>query len=1151
MKKVLAAVFLLIVTAVTVVVVLPETIDWNEYRSNLATRAENLTGRKMSIDGDIHVTFLPAPALIAQDVRMANVEGAAAPDMIRLKSLEIRVALGPLIGGTVQVETIKLIDPVIELERLADGRVNWEFEPLRRDTDGSASVALPGTDPDPAADADETPVSLDSFLIENGSIVFRDTQEGVVERFEKLSARLAAGSPSGPFESGGDLLYRGVPLGYEVSVGRVIQGRTVPLNMILTAKQGSAKAEVSGAIVDLTAAPRFKGKVVANSDGPGGLIDDMFGAGTAPAFLAEPIRVETEVIVSADDVDMKDVTISLGQLRAAGDAKVTFSKPVNIDAKLVANRIDLDALMAGPPATQTAKTGKEDQQPEIVESDTEPKPKIEQSETSVPLNAGFSIPRNLTGLFELSAEAITFRGSIISEARINAELAEGAIAIHQLSALMPGGSDVFANGAVTAKNGEPAFDGNLDAKISDLRRVMTWLGIEAPDVPSDRLRNAAFKGRIIADGDQIQGRDLDVTLDTSHITGAITLAKRKKLAFGARFKVDRLNLDAYLRSADEGPKRGRRGAKKSSPVAGGKNENSGKAGSNDANPLAFLGALNRFDTNLQLDIDRLTYLSVPFNKVAFDGTIFGGNVQIRSASVDDIAGAKARLSGQLVGLTQVPGLKGVHFELRGVDLARLLRQLEVDVPFSSKDVGIAELTGRADGVLLRPEFDLILKTPDASADLKGRLSILPIEPLFDGEIRVRHRDFPRFLRLLGIEYRPAGRLGGFGLSAKAKGDFSKISFDGLSGRIGPVSLNGALSADLTGDRPRLIGAMKTGRIVIDDFLPAKRSALLDPTFRRARSRTAIIPAAFVSGNKDRKGEGRLVRVAQAGGDIPWPTEKIDLSLLQAFDAELKLTSDALVFEDVSLADSALDATVTNGTFRAKSLTGRLFGGQLKGIATVYSAPVPRLNGSISLTGGDFGAAEKALRGESVGSGKMNFRVTFDSSGQSVAKMIAGLNGQGSAELMQIGVAADTKKGAAGPIIGLVSGLNDLVGLTGGGAQNGAADFSGSFKIDRGVARSQDLQFVSNVGEGTAKGFADLPAWKTKIEGDIRLSKNLFSQLLTGATGLELVVPFRVEGPLDNPDVVIDTGKLPGKALTIPGTLLKQSGKILQRILPIR
>ena len=48
--------------------------------------------------------------------------------MARIKSLDLRLALGPLLGGEIAVTGLALDEPVIELQRLADGSPNWLFE---------------------------------------------------------------------------------------------------------------------------------------------------------------------------------------------------------------------------------------------------------------------------------------------------------------------------------------------------------------------------------------------------------------------------------------------------------------------------------------------------------------------------------------------------------------------------------------------------------------------------------------------------------------------------------------------------------------------------------------------------------------------------------------------------------------------------------------------------------------------------------------------------------------------------------------------------------------------------------------------------------------------------------------------------------------
>ena len=255
MKRVLWAIGGLLVLLVAAVLIGPGLVDWNQYKGDIQNQARNATGRELAINGDISITVLPAPALIANDVLLANVEGAASDNMIRLKHLEVRVAMVPLLAGRVEVERIKLVNPEIELEVLADGRKNWIFD---TDGPGTASQAIPGAPSDEgkggAADEISAPaIVLNNFTIENGTLIYRDRPSGTTERIDKINANIAAASLNGPFESTGDLRLRGVPLVYDVNVAEIIHGRTVPFNLKLGMTPGQTKLQMTGTVVGLVA----------------------------------------------------------------------------------------------------------------------------------------------------------------------------------------------------------------------------------------------------------------------------------------------------------------------------------------------------------------------------------------------------------------------------------------------------------------------------------------------------------------------------------------------------------------------------------------------------------------------------------------------------------------------------------------------------------------------------------------------------------------------------------------------------------------------------------------------------------------------------------------------------------------------------------
>ena len=96
----------------------PSFVDWNTQKSRLATEVQKATGRQLTIEGDMSLALLPAPALSANSVSFQNIDGGTEASMIQLEELKVRVALWPLLQGQVQFESVSLVRPRILLEAL-------------------------------------------------------------------------------------------------------------------------------------------------------------------------------------------------------------------------------------------------------------------------------------------------------------------------------------------------------------------------------------------------------------------------------------------------------------------------------------------------------------------------------------------------------------------------------------------------------------------------------------------------------------------------------------------------------------------------------------------------------------------------------------------------------------------------------------------------------------------------------------------------------------------------------------------------------------------------------------------------------------------------------------------------------------------------
>ncbi|MGB0670578.1 MAG: AsmA family protein, partial [Rhodospirillales bacterium] len=116
MKKLAAIVAAFVVLLAAAVLVVPGLIDWNAHKSEIARLVRDATGRELRIGGDIKASLIPGPRLSVEDVTFANVTGAAEPSLLEMAEVDVQIALGPLLTGNLQVESVILRQPVIHFE---------------------------------------------------------------------------------------------------------------------------------------------------------------------------------------------------------------------------------------------------------------------------------------------------------------------------------------------------------------------------------------------------------------------------------------------------------------------------------------------------------------------------------------------------------------------------------------------------------------------------------------------------------------------------------------------------------------------------------------------------------------------------------------------------------------------------------------------------------------------------------------------------------------------------------------------------------------------------------------------------------------------------------------------------------------------------
>lgn len=342
MMKFVAAIGALIVLLVAIVLLAPNLVPAQSYKGRLEAEASKALGRKVTLGDDISFMIVPKTAFRVSDLDIANADGFDGDYLIRVGAADIGVKLFSLFSGSVEIERFILTEPQINLQKKADGRVNWEIG------------APPAESASPAGQsgAEPTDVRLGDVRIVRGQAIYADAAAGQKFAMDDINIAVRLASLSEPLEVQGDMIFQGAPSTVDLvlTTPADLSARR-PANMKFDIKLGDAALAADLALEggealaysgpvninapDLRALARLMGVEIA--DAPG--FDKLNVSGTAKGS-------DTRIALSAAKInfDAIDATGDLAMDWAGARPKAAGSLDVGA--------LDLRPYL--PPPTETA-----------------------------------------------------------------------------------------------------------------------------------------------------------------------------------------------------------------------------------------------------------------------------------------------------------------------------------------------------------------------------------------------------------------------------------------------------------------------------------------------------------------------------------------------------------------------------------------------------------------------------------------------------------------------------------------------------------------------------------------------------------------------------------------------------------------------------
>ncbi|MBV8537032.1 MAG: AsmA family protein [Alphaproteobacteria bacterium] len=341
--------------------------------------------------------------------------------------------------------------------------------------------------------------------------------------------------------------------------------------------------------------------------------------------------------------------------------------------------------------------------------------------------------------------------------------------------------------------------------------------------------------------------------------------------------------------------------------------------------------------------------------------------------------------------------------------------------------------------------------------------------------------------LWGVPLHATGRL--------AIGPAPVAAFEALHLSYGDVDANGSLTLEMSGPRPRLTGELATGPLQLDKLFAGPPPPRPEPMTRKALAAARANPPAPAPA---------------------WSSQPLAVPAALPVDADVAFAAPKLAWRGYQLAELRGRLQLQEHSVALSDVTAGAYGGRLSFNGRAEQADVPHVVLGAALVGADLGAvlADFGVRDMAV-HGDLGADLTAD--GRSAADLASTLAGSvslanGTGVVTGIDLAAISERLKQRP-----ARPTDVIQLA-RAASGGRTPFSGlagRFRVDRGVARTDDLHLTAATAGARLTGSLDLPHQTLAFVSEFQL---------TDPPGVPPLI-VKLDGPFAEPRRVFDISRL--------------------------
>ncbi len=895
-------------------------IDWNQHKDKIATEFMNFTGKKIVFEGPVHLTILPSPNLQAEKIKIYDPKQKKADPLAEIKSLVVDLTLPALLKGDFDVKMMSLLEPKINLEINEAGEINWNT---------------------PLSDAqrqnlENMEIALDSVVFKNATINFSDEKHQIHKIIDNINAEVIAETIFGPYRIEGTYVKNNNPEGFAFSIGRISNGLSTNLNLVLNQPSTQTFVRFDGSVLLQNEA--LNGNVIFESKQLMNFINSNFDNMKLKPAYDYPLAVAFDLKSNKAKAEISNFVVKYGQTAGAGNllvpmppmqnGKQNADKPFRPKVEFAFNFTNLDMT----PLVSLCS----DLWNKYKDAEAEFKP---------------DLPFDM--LADVKAVKSSYKNQAIKEFNLSFDLIDNKITLNDLSAVLPGDAAVKLNGKIYSSLNHLTYELETSFKTDEFRQMLAWLDIQ-PAVEKDTLlRRVYFSGNLNGNLQKIGVAPFSLQIDKSLINGEMAAVLADRVSLYAALSSDMVNLDDYIAPLPKDMV----------------NQSLVKQIDFRFMQLAWLNDIN---LTLKTKFNTIIWGGIPYQLVDFDADLQESVLTVNNLSISDFANAKVSMSGYVGGFGERARFNSLNVDFATSNISSFLGK--IDVPQGKLgQSNLKKLTFKSlsTGNLEDFSTQTTAKLEDIDINFEGKVFAQEGAYSADGNLKIKSPDFVKMVKDLGFDYEPkAYVLGFFNMNGTGQGNLQKFDFPNVDFNIGPNTFSGSVQYDGTAERKFVSTALSINQFELDKF--------------------------FYNVQAQQTTKNNFIN-ADATEDVNFiakpifDNEKLNYDFLRSFDFQGSFGIANLSYKNHNFADAMFDVNLSSGVLQVDPFSAKYLGHECFAnfkLDTTTSNPL--LSGKFSIN--DYDVAGSFLDGKKYGlkNGKLSFSSVFVTKADSFAAMFENL-----------------------------------------------------------------------------------------------------------------------------------------------------------------